>query len=218
MARLEQAKNPRTIVAPSPVPDVKIYPMLHDFAKQKEVYEKFMSEKMDLSEAAKTSGVPESTAFRWAHNGRWIEKRSEVIRTRAKEEAQKLELLRISKRQTELEAQIKTGQQLREHVDAALQDPDREYRPMDLKLLGEAAKSAGDLTVRALGIGDGGGTSSEADGDEKSKGGKAPLVVLIQGGGLPPVRMRDAEPAEPAEPAESEDEGEVIDAEVLEES
>lgn len=190
---------PGTALA-SPLPDADVYPFLHDLEKQKAVYKAFMHDEMDLVTAAFSASVPVNTALRWAYNGRWVDKREELVKTLAREEGQKIELMRIGKRHEELEAQIATGKALRDRVDKELEA--REWSPAQLKMLADTAKAASDISVRAVGVGDSGLTSREfanKEAEEKKVAGKMPLVVLIQGGGLPHVRPAtvDYENAQP---------------------
>jgi len=169
---------------PVPVPDEEVYPGLMDTPKLNQCYVIFMKGG-SFEDCATTTGADLRTVARWAQQGSWIKARGEVERASAEEEAQRLDMLRREQRIPELEKQIDAGKKLRERV-ADILDSGDELTPGNLKMLGDALKAAGDNTVRALGVSEAGSTRDKAD-EEKS--GKAPLVVLIQGGGLPPVRL-----------------------------
>jgi hypothetical protein len=163
---------------PVPVPDDQVYPGLMDTPKLNQCYVIFMKGG-SFEDCAVTTGADLRTVTRWAQQGGWIKARAEVERAAAEEEAQRLDMLRREERLPELMKQIDAGKKLRERV-ADLLDSGEELSPGNLKMLGDALKAAGDNTVRALGVSEAGSTSVKS---------KAPLVVLIQGGGLPPVRV-----------------------------
>lgn len=172
----------------APVPDEEVYPGLFDTEKMNQAYVIFMKGG-SFEDCATTTGMGLRTVSRWAQQGGWLKARGEVERAAAEEEAQRLDMLRREQRLPELEKQIEAGKKLRERV-ADMLDSGDELSPGNLKMLGDALKAAGDNTVRALGVSEAGSTNAKAD-EEKS--GKAPLVVLIQGGGLPPVRVASQE-------------------------
>jgi hypothetical protein len=169
---------------PVPVPDDEVYPGLMDTPKLNQSYVIFMKGG-SFEDCAVTTGADLRTVTKWAQQGGWLKVRAEIERAAGEEEAQRLDMLRREERLPELKKQIDAGKKLRERV-ADLLDSGEELSPGNLKMLGDALKAAGDNTVRALGVSEAGSTNAKAD-EEKS--GKAPLVVLIQGGGLPPVRI-----------------------------
>lgn len=187
---LDPAPEPQALTVrrqgsqPVPVPDDEVYPGLIDNVKLNQSYVIFMKGG-SFDDCAVTTGADLRTVTKWAQQGGWIKVRAEVERAAAEEEAQRLDMIRREQRIPELEKQIKAGQLLRERVTDTLENGG-DLSPGNLKMLGDALKAAGDNTVRALGVSEAGSTASKAD-EEKS--GKAPLVVLIQGGGLPPVRL-----------------------------
>lgn len=166
------------------VPDEEVYPDLFDTAKMSQCYVTFMKGG-SFKDCHEVSGVDMRTIAKWSQMGDWLKMRGEVERAADEEEAQRLAFMRRDLRLDELKKQIKAGQILRERVTEKLEDDTHEFKPSDLKMLGEALKAAGDNTVRALGVNEIGSTTFE---DAKTAAGKAPLVVLIQGGGLPTVR------------------------------
>lgn len=169
-------------------PDESVFPGLFDLAAQTRAYETYMGGDMetDLATVAEAAKVPLNTVLRWAHCGKWVDKKDDLIRVRARDESQQIALYRISSRKEEIKKQVEVGQRLREKVKKTL-DENGELSPGNLKMLGDAAKAAGDLTVRALGVGES-GTTAEAAEEREEKAGKRPLVIVFPGGGLPPAR------------------------------
>lgn len=182
-------------VPSAPLPDENIFPMLYDLDAQKKVYEAFMRDDLDLATSAEAAKVPLNTVLQWAHCGRWVDKKEALVRTQARDEGQRLAKLRMEKRLPELKAQLEAGQKLREAVTDRLDDGSydgRDLSPGQLMALGAALKSAGDNTVRVLGVGESGSTA-EAESEKAEKEGKKPLVIVFQNGGLPPIRVKTAE-------------------------
>lgn len=171
-----------------PVPDEDVYPALFDTELMNKCYVIVMKGG-SFEDCRTTYDVDIRTVAKWAQSGSWLKIREEVERTAAEEERQKLDMVRREERIPELRKQIDVGKMLRERVSELLDDDTREFKPGELKMLGDALKSAGDNTVRAMGVSETGSTARDEDG--KDKGSKAPLVVLIQGGGLPPVRISE---------------------------
>ena len=169
------------------VPDEEIYPGLFDTGLMSKCYVIFMKGG-SFKDCADTTKVDERTVMKWAQMGDWIKMRSEIEQSADAEEAQRLSSMRRELRLDELSKQIKAGQKLRERVAEKLDDETADYRPIDLKMLGEALKAAGDNTVRALGVSEAGSTKE----DDSKVNGKAPLILLIQGGGLPSARPPQA--------------------------
>lgn len=170
----------------TPLPDEEVYQGLFDTKSMNTAYIIFMKGG-SFDDCAEATGIPQRTIFKWAQQGSWVKVRAEIEQIAAEEEAQRLDMLRREKRIPEIEKQIEAGSKLRELVAEKL-DSDEEFKPSELKMLGEALKAAGDNTVRALGVSDSGDTGFASQ--DKAKGGdKIPLIVMIQGGGLPPVRV-----------------------------
>lgn len=166
------------------VPDEDLYPRLGDIDAMRLVYREFMRGG-DLEKVAANHGVDRRTVFKWAARGKWLETKREVLSAEEEYERQKLSELRIKERLPELESQIKAGRKLREAVELHLERPE-DLTPGQVMALGNALKAAGDNTVRALGVAESGSTES----DTKVAASKnPPLVVVVKGGGLPPVRQ-----------------------------
>lgn len=201
------APAPRDKAAPVSVgsvalPDEGIYERLFDQEAMRVAYKTYMSrEDAGLEDAADVAGVPLNTVLRWAYGGKWLETKGKILAVRVQDENQRLARLRATRRRKEIEMQVDTGSKLREKIDDTLADDERTFTPGELKMLGDAAKAAGDLTVRALGVGESGATVEEAQGESGGKDGKKqPLVFIFPHGGLPPVRIPDAKQAEVINP------------------
>lgn len=178
-----------------PAHDETLYPQLRDTGLARKVHDEFISAGLDsdVVTVAASHGVCEQTALLWASQGRWLHEKRELVRAASDAEALRLETRRSRERSQALESQIKSSKRLRKQVDRAL-DQNDEFRPQDLKFLAEALKCMSDVDNRALGMDANGATPAarqEAgdDGKEKAK----PLVVVVQGGGIPLVRKDPAE-------------------------
>ena len=109
------------------------------------------------------------------------------MQTREKDEFHQLSLERLKVRRGELGKQVEVGQQIREAVQEALAGV---TTPDGLMKLSKAAKDAADIATRALGVDDSGAPAAERSAQAGAES-KRPLVVIIPGGGLPPVKPAD---------------------------
>jgi hypothetical protein len=173
------------------VPDDQMFPCLGNLALAKLAYTRYMTTDETADEVAKFVGVPAVTAQRWAALYDWASDRAALMKVRERDERHAVTMLRLAKRKAALEGQLEAGKKLREAVKDEL-DQNAGLTPSNLKLLGDALRAASDVEGRGLGV-SADGASGREDANENTlqggPGGKAPLVVVVQGGGLPNVRI-----------------------------
>ena len=66
-----------------------------------------------------------------------------------------------------------------------------QYKPNELKLLGDSFKSVAETQLKALGMDGKEGMARRADRDDGPDG-KTPLVIVVKGAGLPDIRQSGA--------------------------
>jgi hypothetical protein len=121
----------------------------------------------------------------WSYNGQWDQLAKKECA--ARESQAKLELARIraEKRTRIVQEQLEQAKQLRDKAIEKLNEGEASVKPA-----AEAWAAAAKVEHTLTGLSEA-GTVADIDGssDEKKKdAGKQPLVVVFQGGGLPPVR------------------------------
>ena len=169
----------------SPLPDDVVFEKLYDARAQREAYRLFISEQEDVPKIAEKVGVPTITLLEWMRLGAWVSRRAKLFSLQEQAESQILSKDRMAKRRKAIESQAKSGRALQERAEQMV---DRADSADGLKKLGDAMKAGADIEARALGMNEQGSTSAEVQ--EGSGGdGKSPLVVIIQGGGLPQVQQ-----------------------------
>jgi hypothetical protein len=179
-----------------PLPDEDAYPLLYDATKHRAAYKLFIAERRDFPTISTDLGIPLVTVLRWAQLGDWPTRRSTLLRVQERDEAQQISLQRMAKRRQALADQAKVGEQLRRQVSRAAEDVSD---PEALKFLADAAKSASVVSGAALGVDAAGRVESEDRREQEAAGGasgKQPLVVIVQGGGLPTVRRAAKTPVD----------------------
>jgi len=177
------------------VPDDQMFPCIGNLALAKLAYTRYMTSNDTVDDVAKFVGVPEITAVRWAHLHGWADARANLMKVRERDERHAITMMRLEKRKKALAGQIKTGEKLRDAVEAKLDTGD-DLRPSDLKSLGDALKAAAEVEGRGLNVtvdGAAGAEDAVSPGAAGPESRKAPLVVVVQGGGLPAIRVPAAE-------------------------
>lgn len=174
------------------IPDEHVYPCFSNRQLQEEAFRKYVtSTSLTLSEIASAIDVPEITVQRWAAVGGWDMERAKNIGVVIKDSQLRMSLWRAQNREEAAKRQVALGERIQEAAMEKLLDPDA-LTPDGLKKIAEAGKAGTDVEARALNVGNISGEQAEVSGDADdafagSKGGKAPLVVVIPGGGLPIV-------------------------------
>lgn len=142
-----------------------------------------------VSDIARAVNVPERTVLMWVANYKWADARRRELA--AKDDMSRLELAetRIKRRNEVFQAQLEQAEQIRNKATA-----DIHAEKVSLKSGTEAWTAAAKTEQTILGLSEAGKVASAdgKDGDDgqgpQPKGGKQPLVAVIVGGGLPPIR------------------------------
>lgn len=164
------------------------YPGYDDPDKRREAHRMFTKGSYDVAKIAAGVGVPERTVLMWVANNHWAEARRRELS--AKDEISRLDLAdtRIRKRNAVFHEQLDQAERIRRKAVAGIESDE-----VSVKSGAEAWAAAAKTEQTILGLSEAGKVAAadgkdEGDGDDGKKGGKAPLVMVFQGGGLPPVR------------------------------
>ena len=183
------ADNADDLPGISPAEIGEYYPGYDDDQKRDRAKRLVIIDGMQVADVASSVGVPERTVLMWAANFKWADARRRELA--AKDDMSRLELAetRIRKRNEVFQAQLEQAEQIRDKATA-----DIHAEKVSLKSGTEAWAAAAKTEQTILGLSEAGKVAS-ADGKEEdggqgpqSKGGKQPLVAVIVGGGLPPIR------------------------------
>ena len=166
------------------------YPGYDDHDKREKAKRMILNEGRSVVVVAQAVGVPERTVLMWVANGKWAEaRRREIL---AKDELSRLDLAetRIRERNSVFHSQLDQAKRIREKALSAI-----ENESISVRSGAEAWAAAAKTEQTILGLSDAGKVAAadgSDDADEKGKSGsgnaKAPLVMVFQGGGLPPIR------------------------------
>ena len=171
----------------SPAEVAEYYPGYDDPDKRDKAKRLILNEGKSSLEVAAAVEVPERTVLMWVANGHWAEaRRRELI---AKDEMSRLDLAetRIRERNGVFHEQLDQAKRIRKKALEGI-----EGETISVKSGAEAWAAAAKTEQTILGLSEAGKVAS-ADGKEDGgdKGGakdQRPLVCVIQGGGLPPIR------------------------------
>ena len=163
----------------------EFYPGYDDDMKRERAKRMLLIDGRSVSEIAAAIAVPERTVYMWTSNYQWAEaRRRDII---AKDNISRMEMA---------ETRIKERNKIfKEQLDQASRIRTQAMRKIDggesMKPNTEAWAAAAKTEQTILGLSEAGSLAA-ADGaaepDEKKPGTKQPLVVVVQGGGLPPIR------------------------------
>lgn len=165
------------------------YPGYDDPDKREKAKRLMLAQGKQVAEIASAVLVPERTVYMWISTFHWAEARR--LDLMAREEVSRLELAetRIRERNEVFHSQLDQAKRIR---NKAIDDIENEKA--SVKSGAEAWAAAAKTEQTILGLSDTGNVAA-ADGKEKASGGKdgdgdrkAPLVMVINGGGLPPMR------------------------------
>ena len=143
-----------------------------------------------VADIVKAVSVPERTVLMWVANYKWAEARRRDIQ--ARDDVSRLELAetRIAKRNKVFREQLEQAEHLRNKAVEAVDSEQASVRSG-----AEAWATAAKAEQTILGLSEAGRVASAdgKDGGDDTDGPKLkqPLVVVVQGGGLPPIRRAD---------------------------
>lgn len=167
----------------------ELYPFYTDVDKRKKALELYVTSGRSIEEISSEIAVPKRTVSMWAYNGGWDRLlRKEIMATQA-QSVLALARLRNMKREAVAIEQLAQAQKIR---NKAMEDI--EEGNVSLKSGTEAWSVAARIEHTLTGMSEA-GTIANIDGgddkqDDKTNNGKQPLVVVFQGGALPPRRSK----------------------------
>lgn len=166
----------------------ELYPSYADAEKRKAAMVAYVTEGLAIRDAAARVGVPERTVSMWAYNFGWDRLLKQELAARQTQSVMELAKVRAEKRTQIVTEQLEQAKHLR---DAAMEKLENDEA--SVKSATEAWAAAAKVEHTLAGLSEA-GTVASLDGEDPEKkkdGGKQPLVVVFQGGGLPPVRRHE---------------------------
>jgi transposase len=147
--------------------------------------ELYAVEGRSIDEVAKAVDVPGRTVAMWVYNGQWDVLAKREVSARQAQSALELARMRADRRIEIAKEQFEQAKEIREKAMSRIRDDEG-----SLKANAEAWTAAAKVEHTLSGVSEAGTLAEAAEREDGAKkdGGKQPLVVVIQGGGLPPVR------------------------------
>lgn len=167
----------------------ELYPSYTDVDKRKKALELYVASGRSIDEISSEINVPKRTVSMWAYNGGWDRLlRKEMMATQV-QSILALARLRNQKREAVALEQLEQAQKIRNKAMEDIEDGS-----VSLKSGTEAWSTAARIEHTLTGMSEA-GTIANIDGndakqDDKNNDGKQPLVVVFQGGALPPRRAK----------------------------
>lgn len=166
----------------------ELYPSYADAEKRKSAMVAYVTKGLAIKDVAALVGVPERTVSIWAYNFGWDRLLKQELAARQTQALLELAKVRAEKRTKIVEEQLEQAKQLREAAIEKLENDET-----SIKSATEAWAAAAKVEHTLVGVSEA-GTVASLDGEDPEKkkdGGKQPLVMVFQGGGLPPVRRHE---------------------------
>lgn len=167
------------------------YPGYDDPEKREMAKRLMLIEGRSVAEITKAVIVPERTVLMWVANYKWAEARRRDIQARDDISRMELAETRIVKRNKVFKEQLEQAEHLRKKAIEAV-----DLEQTSVKAGAEAWAAAAKTEQTILGLSEAGKVAAadgKDSGDDDKDGPKLkqPLVVVVQGGGLPPIRRVD---------------------------
>lgn len=197
IARIESAMSPDAVLAGkdrtvSADAVEALLPKYNDRKLRLRAVKLYVEGKYSLHTIAETLEVPDRTVARWAEEGNWIEFNERMVNTLKKHEKVRVTMKRIREREKAIDEQVELGHKI---TEAGKQFIEGAESAGQFKAAVEGVKLGSDMVGRALAINESGKLDAEANkGDEGD--GRTPLVAVIAGGGLPTIRVGNADAGE----------------------
>lgn len=167
----------------------ELYVGYADAEKRKAAMLAYVTEGLPIPDIAARVGVPERTVSMWAFDCGWDRLVKNELAARQAQSVMELARVRAERRTKVVEEQLAQSERLRETAIEKLKNDET-----SVKAASEAWAAAAKVEHTLIGLSEA-GTVADLDGDapgKKGADGKQPLVMVFQGGGLPPVRRHDA--------------------------
>ena len=166
----------------------ELYPSYADAEKRKSAMVAYVTRGLDIRAVASLVGVPERTVSIWAYNFGWDRLLKQELAARQTQSVMELAKVRAEKRTQIVNEQLEQAKRLRDTAIEKLNEGET-----SVKSATEAWAAAAKVEHTLAGLSEA-GTVASLDGEdpEKKKAeGKQPLVAVIVGGGLPPIRRHE---------------------------
>ena len=166
----------------------ELYPSYADAEKRKSARVAYVTKGLDIRAVASLVGVPERTVSIWAYNFGWDRLLKQELAARQTQSVMELAKVRAEKRTQIVNEQLEQAKRLRDTAIEKLNEGET-----SVKSATEAWAAAAKVEHTLAGLSEA-GTVANLDGEdpEKKKAeGKQPLVAVIVGGGLPPIRRHE---------------------------
>lgn len=166
----------------------ELYPSYADVEKRKLAMLFYVTQRRAIKDVAGEIGVPERTVSMWAYTFGWDRLLKQELAARQAQSVMELAKVRAEKRTQIVEEQLQQAQTLRNTAIDKLKEGET-----SVKSATEAWAAAAKVEHTLVGVSEA-GTVANLDGEdpEKKKAeGKQPLVAVVVGGGLPPIRRHE---------------------------
>lgn len=166
----------------------ELYPSYADVEKRKLAMLFYVTQRRAIKDVAGEIGVPERTVSMWAYTFGWDRLLKQELAARQAQSVMELAKVRAEKRTQIVREQLEQAQTLRDTAIVKLKEGET-----SVKSATEAWAAAAKVEHTLVGVSEA-GTVVNLDGEdpEKKKAeGKQPLVAVIVGGGLPPIRRHE---------------------------
>ena len=166
----------------------ELYPSYADAERRKSAMVAYVTRGLDIRAVASLVGVPERTVSIWAYNFGWDRLLKQELAARQTQSVMELAKVRAEKRTQIVNEQLEQAKRLRDTAIERLNEGET-----SVKSATEAWAAAAKVEHTLAGLSEA-GTVANLDGEdpEKKKAeGKQPLVAVIVGGGLPPIRRHE---------------------------
>ena len=166
----------------------ELYPSYADAEKRKLAMLFYVTQGRAIKDVAGELGVPERTVSMWAYTFGWDRLLKQELAARQTQSVMELAKVRAEKRTQIVNEQLRQAKRLRDTAIEKLENDET-----SVKSATEAWAAAAKVEHTLVGVSEA-GTVASLDGEdpEKKKAeGKQPLVAVIMGGGLPPIRRHE---------------------------
>ena len=166
----------------------ELYPSYADAEKRRSAMVAYVTRGLAIKDVAAMVGVPERTVSIWAYNFGWDRLLKQELAARQTQSVMELAKVRAEKRTQIVNEQLEQAKKLRDTAIEKLNEGET-----NVKSATEAWAAAAKVEHTLAGLSEA-GTVANLDGEdpEKKKAeGKQPLVAVVVGGGLPPIRRHE---------------------------